>query len=55
MKKWFSDTWQSIKDSAREKWNGIKGSIMSVAGPLITGIKNAFYMLLLSERPYGII
>ncbi|EOI57334.1 hypothetical protein I592_02419 [Enterococcus gilvus ATCC BAA-350] len=41
-KQWFSDTWQSIKDSASEKWNGIKDSIMSVAGPLIIGIKNAF-------------
>ncbi|WP_323133513.1 phage tail protein [Enterococcus hirae] len=41
-KQWFSDIWQSIKDSATEKWNEIKGSIMEVAGPLITGLKNAF-------------
>lgn len=41
-KQWFSDTWQSIKDSASEKWIGIKDSIMSIAGPLIIGIKNAF-------------
>src|SRR5699024_4174232 len=42
IKQWFSDIWQSIKDSATEKWNEIKGSIMEVAGPLITSLKNAF-------------